>query len=156
MFKSLRYPTKQQALIWKKRRERCPPSKIAKELKVSRPYISKSQRIAEQRIKSLLQHAASINGMSISNLSATHGFAEGYCHVHRSKAYITYSPKIGVHVWFNHTGDCGTCAKLYECNELLSCLAEEWNLPLEENIPPTESGSKLFDLMRRQLGWLRK
>ncbi|MCK5239510.1 MAG: sigma-70 family RNA polymerase sigma factor, partial [Candidatus Thorarchaeota archaeon] len=62
--KSFRFPTKQQELIWLKRRQEIPPSQIARELKVSPPLVSKAQRIAKSRVEQVLLHTASTNRIS--------------------------------------------------------------------------------------------
>ncbi|MFW9800912.1 MAG: hypothetical protein ACFFD9_10780, partial [Candidatus Thorarchaeota archaeon] len=73
------YPTKQQAFIWLKRRQNVRPYKIADELNVSRPFVSKAQRIAEARINKLLHHAASINRIKIRHIDTRYGIAVGFC-----------------------------------------------------------------------------
>ncbi|MFX1484622.1 MAG: hypothetical protein ACFFCP_15700 [Promethearchaeota archaeon] len=44
-FKSFRYPTTQQGLIWLKRKQKIRTYEIAREMNVSRPFVSKDQRI---------------------------------------------------------------------------------------------------------------
>ena len=149
----IRYPTKQQSTIWLRRRQNNLPSDIAKELAVSRPYVSQAQRIAEERIESLLRHTAQVNRIVLQNTSPEYGFAVGYCHAHDSLTYITYSHKIGVQVWFSHKGDCNSCDMNENCSEVLRNLAEEWEIPLPRNLAPTQLGEKLFNLIMRQLQW---
>ena len=149
----IRYPTKQQSTIWLRRRQNNLPSDIAKELAVSRPYVSQAQRIAEERIESLLRHTAQVNRIVLQNTSPEYGFAVGYCHAHDSLTYITYSHKIGVQVWFSHKGDCDSCDMNENCSEVLRNLAEEWEIPLPRNLAPTQLGEKLFNLIMRQLQW---
>ncbi len=149
----IRYPTKQQSTIWLRRRQNNLPSDIAKELAVSRPYVSQAQRIAEERIESLLRHTAQVNRIVLQNTSPEYGFAVGYCHAHDSLTYITYSHKMGVQVWFSHKGDCDSCDMNENCSEVLRNLAEEWEIPLPRNLAPTQLGEKLFNLIMRQLQW---
>jgi transcriptional regulator len=153
MFSTLRYPTKQQNLIWLRRRQKNRPSEIAKDLKMSRPYVSIEQKKAEDRIKNLMEHAASVNRVTIERMSARYGIAEGYCHATDSKTYITYSPKIGVLSWYEHVGDCGTCDIKDQCKETLQTLAEEWEIPAPPDMPPTELSEYLFDTIRGRLKW---
>jgi len=153
MFSTLRYPTKQQNLIWLRRRRKDRPSEIAKDLRMSRPYVSIEQKKAEQRIKKLMEHAASVNRVKIRRLSARYGIVEGYCHANDSQTYITYSPKIGVLNWYEHTGDCGTCDIERQCKEALHTLAEEWEIPVPPNMPPTKLSEHLFNSIRRKLKW---
>ncbi|MFW9768182.1 MAG: hypothetical protein ACFFF9_05950 [Candidatus Thorarchaeota archaeon] len=153
MFSTLRYPTKQQNLIWLRRRQKNRPSEIAKDLKMSRPYVSIEQKKAEGRIRKLMEHAASVNRVTIERMSARYGIAEGYCHANSSVTYITYSPKIGVLNWYEHIGDCGTCDIKDQCNEALYTLAEEWEIHAFPDMPPTELSKFLFNTIRGRLKW---
>lgn len=153
MFIGLRYPTKQQSAIWLRRRQKDQPSNIAEDMTVSRPYVSQAQRIAEERIGSLLKHTAKVNRIVLDNLSSEYGFAVGYCHAHDSQTYITYSHKMGVQVWFSHKGDCDSCDLNENCNEVLRNLAEEWEITLAKDLAPTQLGETLFNLIMRKLEW---
>ncbi|UCB52728.1 MAG: hypothetical protein JSV10_01145 [Candidatus Zixiibacteriota bacterium] len=153
MFSYLRYPTKQQGIIWLRRRQKEKPSEIAKDLKVSRPFVTMSQKIAEDRIDKLLHHTATVNRIKIEHLSTRYGIAEGYCHANDSQTYITYSPKSGVLNWYEHIGDCGTCDIENQCKEVLHTLAEEWEIPAPPNMSPTELSEYLFNIIRRRLKW---
>ncbi len=155
-FTSLRYPTALQGQIWLQRRQNIPPSKIATELEVSRPFVSKAQRIAESRIGTLLKHAASINRVDLRHISTSYGFAIGFCAAYASDAYILYSPSIGVQIWFDHEGECGTCSQLAECKQTLIQLAEEWEISIDESQTPNDMAQNLFDTIKRRLEWTDK
>ena len=153
MFTNLRYPTKQQGLIWLRRRQKEKPSVIAKDMKVSRPFVTMAQKRAESRIDKLLQHAASINRVKIEHLNAKYGIVKGYCHTHDATTYIVYSPTIGLRTWYVHKGDCGTCEILDQCRNTLQTLGEEWEIPLPDDKPPTELANYLFGIILRRLKW---
>jgi hypothetical protein len=153
MFRSLRFPTKQQNIIWLKRRQKTNPSAIAEKLQVSRPYISKAQRIAEQRIERLLNNTANVMRISVSNLSGKYGFAVGYSPMHKSKTYITYSPTYGVNTWFDHVGPCDVCEKDDECRAILQTLAKEWQVRIPVSVLLTEAAAYLFDNIMKRLNW---
>ena len=156
MFTSIRYPTPKQNWIWSKRRKNIRPSEIAKELRVSRPFISKEQRIAEARIKKLLQHAASINRIEIDHLSTRYGIATGYCRANQTDTYILYSPNIGVQTWFAHTGTCGNCEEYADCETTLKTLAKEWDISIREELAPTDLAIYMFQTIMRRLKWEKK
>ena len=149
-----RSPTKRQEFIWQKRQQEIPPSAIARELKVSRALVSKTQRIAEERIERILLHSASANRIKIRYISPRYGFAVGYCAANKSDTYIVYSPTMGTQLWFNHRGNCETCSEKQVCYEMLHTLAEEWKLPLPEGLPATEAGEVLFNMIMRRLKWV--
>ncbi|MFX1441608.1 MAG: hypothetical protein ACFFFD_15295 [Promethearchaeota archaeon] len=153
VFATLRFPTEQQTRIWLRRRQRERPSEIAKDLNLSRPYVSMEQKEAETRIKKLIEHAASVNRVKIDRLSARYGIAEGYCHAYDSQTYIIFSPNIGVQNWYVHEGHCGTCDLEAQCTETLRTLAEEWEIGIPPGMPPTELGVYLFETIRRRLKW---
>ena len=156
MFTHLRYPTSQQGLIWLRRRQKERPSTIAKELNVSRPFVSKAQRIAEARINKLLRHAASINRIKVRHISTRYGIAVGYCPGYDTETYILYSPKIGIQTWFAHVGECGTCDQIDQCTETLHTLAEEWEVPIPDDRPPTDLSVYLFKVIMRRLKWVKE
>ena len=156
MFRYLRYPTKQQGLIWLRRRQKEKPSEIAKDLKVSRPFVTMAQKTAEERILKLLQHTASVNRVKIERLSTRYGIAKGYCAAYDTDTYIFYSPKIGLQIWYEHERDCGTCGTEDQCLQTLRTLAEEWEIPLPDDKPPTELGVYLVDIIGRRLKWNQK
>jgi len=150
------YPTKQQAYIWLKRKQNVRPSKLANELNVSRPFVSKAQRIAEARINKLLRNAASINRIEIRHIDTRYGIAVGFCPAYNMETYILYSPKIGVQTWFDHQGDCGTCDHLNQCVDTLQQLAEEWEITIPDDRPPTDLSRYLFDNIMRRLKWVKE
>jgi hypothetical protein len=153
LFIHFRYPTNKQNAIWLKRRQNIAPSQIATQLKVSRPFVSQAQKIAERRIKKLLINAAEVNRIKIQNLSTEYGFAVGFCPTHQSKTYITYSPEYRVQVWFDHEGDCDTCEESDHCTKILRGLAIEWEIGLPNNVPPTKIAKTLFTKIMERIGW---
>ncbi len=148
-----RFPTKRQEFIWQKRRQEIPPSAIARELKVSRALVSKTQRIAEVRIERILLHSASANRINIEHISPRYGFAVGYCPANKSPTYIVYSPALGTQLWFSHGGNCGSCSEQSVCEKTIHTLAHEWNLPLPKGIPATDAAEELFMAIMRRLKW---
>ncbi len=153
LFTTLKYPTKTQNHIWFKRRKKVKSSDIADELEVSRAFVSKSQRIAKQRIRRLMEHAASINRIELAKISPSQRFAFGYCPSHDTNTYITYSPKTGIQVWLEHTGDCGNCSQKQECERILRAIAEDWGFNVTEGAPPTLKAKRLFDAIMGELKW---
>ena len=152
-FRGLRYPTAEQNKVWFKRRKGISPSKIASAMKVSRPYVSQAQRIAEERIENLLRHTAQVSRIDLQYINSEYGIAIGDCPALDSTIYITYSSKMGVQTWYSHVGNCAGCDKKNECNELLENLSSEWGISLPDGLPPTEKGIRLFDEIKEVLGW---
>jgi len=154
-FTSLRYPTAEQNKVWFKRRKGVAPSEIAKELGVSRPYVSQAQRIAEKRIEKLLRHTASSSRINIDHINAQYGIAMGECPALNTTVYFTYTSTMGVQTWYRHEGECQGCDKSSECSRVLDTLSKEWNIDVSNDLPPTERGIRLFNMIMEELGWGR-
>lgn len=151
----LRYPSEKQAVIWLKRRQGIAPSIIAERLNVSRAYVSKSLKQAENRIRLLLEHEANVNRIRLHHISQRHGLAMGYCAAHKTETTITYSPTLGIQVWYDHEGDCDSCSEFSECTKLLDIIAKEWKIPLSMNAEPNRVAQDLFSKIKRQLEWIK-
>ncbi len=156
MFTSLRYPSAKQNWIWSQRRRNVKPSDLAAELNVSRPFISKEQRIAEKRIKKLIEHAASINRITIHHISPHYGIAIGYCSASHTDTYILYSPSIGLQTWFAHKGECMGCSDYPKCESTLTTLAQEWDIEPPPDLAPTDLAILLFQTIMSRLKWHNK
>ncbi|MFW9920106.1 MAG: hypothetical protein ACFFED_10930 [Candidatus Thorarchaeota archaeon] len=149
----LKYPSEQEGMIWLKRRQGTAPSEIADELDVTRAYVSKALRKAERKIELLLDHAAKINRVKLHHMSSENGLAVGYCAAYKSETIISYSPKIGIQVWFDHRGDCDSCADFGECATLISSLSNEWAVPIARNAGPVDVVNDLFTAIMKRLEW---
>jgi hypothetical protein len=149
-----KFPTRQQEFIWQKRRQEIPPSEIAQELDVSRAFVSKAQRIAEERIEKILLYTASSNRIGIRHISSRYGFAVGNDPANKSETYIVYSPALGTQVWYSHEGDCRNCSEKSVCEEVLHALAAEWAVSIPRDLPPTDAVEKLFITLMRRLKWI--
>ncbi len=153
MFTLLRFPTKQQSTVWLKRRQKVPASKIALEMKVSRPFVSKATKIAEARIRKLLENAASISRIKIHHISEKHGLILGYSPSIQAETYITFSPELGIQTWYQHQGDCDTCSEYSTCNDTLRQIADEWDVAIPKKMKPTEIADHIFGTIMRELRW---
>jgi hypothetical protein len=149
----LRYPSPREANIWLQRRQGTPPSAIADRLEVGRPYISKVLRKTEKRILELLEHAAYINAIQVHHISGVQGIAVGYCPAYKSETIISYTPELGIQVWFEHRGDCSGCTEYGRCIHLISALSSDWNIPIARNAVSVEAANDLFDSILKKLGW---
>ncbi|MDF1540238.1 MAG: hypothetical protein P1Q69_15195 [Candidatus Thorarchaeota archaeon] len=150
----LRYPTEQQSQIWLARRQGIAPSDIADKMGVTRAFVSKSLRSAEKRIEDLINHTAQINRIQLHHISSRHGMGIGYCAAYKSETIIAYSSKMGIQVWFDHHGDCDSCADFKECTRFLSTMSKEWKIPLASNAEPTRVAQHLFGAIEKQLDWI--
>ncbi|MFX0092492.1 MAG: hypothetical protein ACFFBD_12080 [Candidatus Hodarchaeota archaeon] len=151
-YEKLKYPSETQAKIWRLKRTQITGIQIAKLKKISRASVSKTLKEANERIKTLLDNAARMNKIHLELLSAELGFARGYSHVFKVRAYITYSPINGVNVWYEHEGICEDCEDFTSCRKLLIQEFKERNLSVPTNVlRPTILGEILFQKIERMI-----
>jgi hypothetical protein len=144
-YHSIKYPTRTQVEIWFLKRNALSGRKIAKQKDVSPAFVSKTLKIANKRIKSLLENTAKTNKISLDLVSAELGFAKGQSRIFNITAYITFSPENGLQVWYNHKGDCATCEEFFHCRTVLLQEFKERNIKLDNaQLQPTDLGDYLF------------
>ena len=150
-YRRIRYPTESQIEIWYLKRIKLSGKKIAKQKEVTPAFVSKSFVEAKKRIKSLLNETAASNKVSLDLLNETIGFARGYSHIFNVKAYITFSPKNGVQVWYDHEGDCISCERFGQCRKILLQEFSERNIKLDNpQLRPTDLGKLLFKILEER------
>jgi hypothetical protein len=148
-----KYPTDKQLEIWKLKRTKLSGKEIATQKDVTPGFVSKTLTEANQRIKGLLENAAHMNKITLELLNEELGFARGQSHMLNIRCYITFSPKNGVQVWYEHKGNCVSCEKYTLCREILLQEFKERNLRIEnQSIRPTD----LVELLFQQLEELAK
>ena len=94
-------------------------------------------------------------GVGPSPMGPGYGFAVGYCSANQMDTFILYSPKIGIQTWFDHDGECGSCAELSECTQTLTQLASEWKIPLKGKETPSEMAAHMFGTIKGRLKWVK-
>ena len=90
---------------------------------------------------------AQINKLDIRKVDPAKGFLAGYSLGFRSRAFLIYSSKNGVQLWYEHKGQCEGCRRREECTRKLLETAKEWEVDLrkeEAMLPPTLLAEKLF------------
>jgi hypothetical protein len=101
------------------KRDQLKQKEIAEKRKVTIGFVSKSLSEANNRIEVLLQNTANGNKISLDVLNGEQGYARGKSHMFDVIAYITFSPKNGVQVWYEDKGDCIKCEKFAYCREVI-------------------------------------
>ncbi|MFW9904773.1 MAG: hypothetical protein ACFFFH_10605 [Candidatus Thorarchaeota archaeon] len=147
-YRRIRYPTETQVEIWYLKRNKLTGKKIAKQKDVTPAFVSKSFVEAKKRIRSLLNETATSNKISLDLINENIGFARGHSHMFNVKSYITFSPKNGVQVWYDHEGDCVNCERFGQCRKILLQEFSERNISLENpQLRPTDLGKQLFKIL---------
>ena len=144
---SLGYLTPKQKTIWDLKSSGLPEAGIARKLKVTRQTIHKAIDTANTKIGEALQETAKINKIDIQTLDPAKGFLLGYSSHFKTQAFITFSAKNGIQVWYKHEGDCQKCSKIQTCRETLLAEAKDRNfLILDETnkILPSKLAEALF------------
>jgi hypothetical protein len=144
-FLSPRYPSTLQMEIWQLKRTKLTGKQIAYRKQISHAAVSKTLKEANKRVISLLENGARMNKIHLNLISAKLGFARGYSHVFKVRAYLTYSPTNGVNVWYEHKGVCENCEDFVNCRKLLLLEYKERDMKVPNNaLRPTTLGEILF------------
>lgn len=144
----IRYPSDKQLEIWKLRRDKLKGREIADKKDITEAAVSKSLKEANKRIKDLIEYSARMNKIELERTSAKLGFAWGKSHTFKLKAWITFSPVNGVHVWYKHEGACEACGELGYCRSVLKQEFKERNLKLpSEMMKPSKLAELLFQIL---------
>ena len=141
------YLTPKQRLIWDLKGNGLQEASIAKQLEVTRQTIHKALDTANLKIGEALEETAKINKIEIQTVDPTEGFLLGYSPHFKTKAFITFSAKNGVQVWYKHEGDCAKCNKIDTCREALLAEAKDRNFLLLDDtrkILPSKLAEALF------------
>ncbi|MHA2174461.1 MAG: hypothetical protein ACXABI_06500 [Candidatus Hodarchaeales archaeon] len=140
-----KYPTDAQLEIWTLNRNNIQGKEIAKLKNVTSAFVSKTLKLTTKRIEGLLVNAAKTNRITLDIIDPVLGFAKGYHHTLKDIAHLTFSPRNGVQVWYEHQGDCTDCEIFDECRNMLLNEFEERNLkPKSETLAPTNLADELF------------
>jgi predicted transcriptional regulator len=113
------YLTSKQRLIWTLNSNGLTESGIARKLFVTRQTVHHALNAANQKIGQSLQETANINKIEIETLDIAKGFLIGYSEHFKTRAFITFSAKNGIQIWYEHEGDCEKCGRLKKCEEVL-------------------------------------
>ena len=127
---SLGYLTPKQKNIWNLKTSGLQEAHIAKQLSITRQTVHKALDTANTKIGEALQETAKINKIDIQTVNPERGFLMGYSSHFKTKAFITFSAKNGIQVWYKHDGDCQKCSKLESCRETLLAEAKDRNFLL--------------------------
>jgi len=124
---SLGYLTPKQKMIWDLKSRGLQEAHIARKLNVTRQTVHKALDTANVKIGEALEETASINKIETQKLDADKGYLLGYSSHFKTQAFITFSAKNGIQVWYRHEGDCKKCKQLQTCREALLAEAKERN-----------------------------
>lgn len=141
------YLTTKQRQIWYLKGNGLQEAHIARKLNVTRQTIHKALDTANLKIGEALEETAKINKIEIQTVDPTKGFLLGYSSHFKTKAFITFSAKNGVQVWYKHEGDCAKCSKIDACREALLAEAKDRNFLLLDDtskILPSKLAEALF------------
>lgn len=148
----IKYPTDKQLKLWKMKRDKLKQKEIAEKKKVTIGFVSKSLSEANSRIERLLQSTANGDKISLEVLNGELGYARGKSHMFDVMAYITFSPKNGIQVWYEDKGDCINCEKYAYCREVIQQEFKERNIKLDSPLlQPTSLIERLIAEIEKRL-----
>ena len=124
---SLGYLTPKQRLMWNLKSTGMPEATIARKLAVTRQTVHQTLDTANLKLAEALEEIAKINKIETQKLDPNKGYLLGYSSHFKTQAFITFSAKNGVQVWYKHESDCKKCKQLQTCREALLAEAKDRN-----------------------------
>ncbi|MFX1424509.1 MAG: hypothetical protein ACFFB2_19490 [Promethearchaeota archaeon] len=138
-------PTESQITIWALKRIKLTGREIAERIDVDPGYVSRSIKEANKRIRGMLEEAARMNKIKLVFINSELGIAQGHSHIFNISAHITFSPKNGLQVWYEHKGDCTSCEEFSDCRETLIQEFKERKIKIpNKSLRPTDLSDLLF------------
>ncbi len=134
-------------MIWDLKTRGQQEASIARQLNVTRQTIHQALDTANTKIGEALEETAKINKIDVKTINPDKGFLLGYSSHFKTAAFITFSAKNGVQVWYKHEGDCEKCSKLQTCRETLLAEAKDRNFLIlndTRKILPSKLAEALF------------
>jgi DNA-binding CsgD family transcriptional regulator len=144
---SLGYLTPKQKMIWSLKTGGLQEANIARKLNITRQTVHQTIDTATSKIGEALEETAKINKIEIQTVDPIKGFLLGYSNHFKTTAFVTFSAKNGIQVWYKHEGDCLKCKSLQKCRETLLEEAKDRNfLILDEtsSILPSKLAESLI------------
>jgi hypothetical protein len=141
------YLTPKQRQIWGLKNSGLQEAHIARKLNITRQTVHKTIDVANTRICEALKEAAELNKIEIQILDTEKGFLSGYSPHFKTEAFVTFSAKNGIQVWYKHEGHCDKCQRLKTCREMLVAEATARNFLLTEDVDkivPSKLADALF------------
>ena len=141
------YLTPKQRIIWGLKTSGKQEANIARELNVTRQTIHKAIDTANSKIFDSLKEAAQLNQIEIQTIDSSKGFLSGYSPHFKTQAFVTFTAKNGVQIWYKHEGHCQKCKRLKQCRDMLAAEAKERNFLLTEDVDkivPSKLADALF------------
>ncbi len=138
--------TDKQTLVWRLWRRGLSISKIATKLGISRQAVHKNLKTAKIKIYKALISTAKAAKINVKEIDVDKGFLMGWNPGLKVKVYVTFSPRNGVQVWFEHKRDCKKCPFHDECLKILLTEAEEREIPLPnaDKLEPSQLAEVFF------------
>ena len=144
---SLGYLTTKQKMMWDLKSRGLQEASIARKLNITRQTVHKALDIANLKIGEALTEVAKINKIEVQKIDPNKGFLIGYSNHFKTQAFITFSAKNGIQLWYKHEGDCEKCSKLQTCRETLLAEAKDRNFLILDDtskILPSKLAEALF------------
>ena len=144
---SLGYLTPKQTQMWDLKSNGVAEATIARKLNITRQTVHQALSVANLKIAEALEETARINKIEAQKINVDKGFLIGYSYHFKTQAFITFSAKNGVQVWYKHEGDCQKCKKIQTCRDALLAEVKDRNFLLLDDtskILPSQLAEALF------------
>jgi uncharacterized protein YunC (DUF1805 family) len=134
--------------FWKMRRTGMPNISIANELGITRQGVSQALRAIDEKIEASLKEMAQANRIQIEKIDVEKGVLFGRSIPFQTAAFIFVSEKHGMQVWYEHDGDCGSCAEYTKCIGFIRDFAAELGIRIRKTADPTKMAEELLEKIR--------
>ena len=134
--------------FWKMRRSGMQNISIANKLGITRQGVSQALRVMDEKIESSLLEMAQANRIQVEKVDVEKGVLVGRSVPFQTAAYIFVSEKHGMQVWYEHDGDCGSCAEYTKCIEFIWDFADELGIRITRTADPTKMAEELLEKIR--------
>ena len=148
------YLTAKQMHVWRLKSEGYTEAGIGRKLNITRQTVHKALNVANQKILQSLEETANINRIEIQTVSPSQGYLTGYSPHFNTEAFVTYSPKNGIQIWYEHEGDCKKCSRIKKCRETLLEEAKERKIDFGKDINkmlPSKLAQTLFSMIKGEI-----
>ena len=129
------YLTAKQKMMWDLKSSGLQEASIARKLGVTRQTVHAALDTANLKIG------------EVEIMDSNRSFLKGYSSHFKTQAFVTFSAKNGIQLWYKHEGNCEKCGRLQTCRETLLAEAKDRNfLILDETrkILPSKLAEALF------------
>ena len=122
-----------ESTFWDLRRKGLGFAQIGRKTGITRQAVYKALLKADKAMTKALREIADTYKIDLEKANTQKGMATGYSHALQNRVILAYSPKRGMLVWYEYTGQCKGCPRRQECRSIILEEAERLGSILTKN-----------------------